>query len=633
MPPTVSTVSSNHTTGCRDAAAGPAPPRAAEGRILARPLPQLLNGRQVATKLGLYFGVLIAILLGIGYLALDHVGRANTRLERVLDNSLAELQLAEEGMRYSNDNSRIVLQFFLVRDNGVIEQMLARRAENSMRVSAILSELATRANSPKEEQLLRAVQETRSAYIDSYQRVLRLLLKENQPDTARTLMVQQTTPALSRYHAAWEEYWRYQVEQVKGANEQNRQQYDATRRLTVIFILIGGGLSTLIAMIATRAVVHVVNSRIRMQEEVHTLNAELEERVARRTGELTRTENQLRSSLLELRDYTSHVEAVNEFVELLQSCLTLEEAYQQSARVLSHFYPSGALLMLNASRNLLDVAATWGTSSTRKGPFAPESCWGLRKGRIHLAQPGSFGLLCDHLEATPSAAHLCVPMIAQGESLGVMSVEDPSPADPSTDPLLLERKQELTTSLAEQISLAFANLQLRETLKYQSVRDPLTGLFNRRHMEEVLQRELLRAARSRTSVAVLMADIDHFKRFNDAFGHEAGDVLLRELGALFRAEVRGGDIACRYGGEEFLIILVDAEAPAAVQRAEKLNEQVRSLHVQHRGETLRRISLSIGVAVFPHSGATASELITAADGALYKAKSGGRDRVAVAGGS
>ena len=222
-------------------------------------------------------------------------------------------------------------------------------------------------------------------------------------------------------------------------------------------------------------------------------------------------------------------------------------------------------------------------------------------------------------------------MVAQGESLGVLSVTDSGLPDGAADPRRLQRMQELATSLAEQISLAFANLMLRETLKYQSVRDPLTNLFNRRHMEEALQRELLRAARNGNPVAVLMADLDHFKQFNDAFGHEAGDVLLRDLGALLAAEIRGGDIACRYGGEEFLLILSDTDLPSACERAEKLQQQVRNLQVRYRGETLRRITLSIGVAGFPRHGTSASQIVTAADRALYKAKAAGRDRVVVAG--
>jgi diguanylate cyclase (GGDEF)-like protein len=397
--------------------------------------------------------------------------------------------------------------------------------------------------------------------------------------------------------------------------------------LVLLVAVLGAG----IAWAATRKVARMVNSLIRMQREFYKLNAELEQRVTQRTQELQTTENQLRGSLGELRQYTNRVETVNQLVELLQSCLTLSEAYQQASQVLQHFFPEGALLMLNPSRNLLEVAASWGEPSVRPGPFSPESCWALRKGRPHAVQPGNFGLLCEHFDPASTACHICVPMAAQGESLGVLSITDSASPDAAADPGRFQRLEELATSLAEQASLAFANLMLRETLKYQSVRDPLTGLFNRRHMEEALQRELLRAARNGAPLAILMADIDNFKRFNDAFGHEAGDLLLRDLGALLAAEIRGGDIACRYGGEEFLLILADADLQAAGKCAESLQQKVRSMQVRHRGETLRRVTLSIGVAGFPQHGTTASQIVTAADRALYKAKESGRDRVIVLG--
>jgi diguanylate cyclase (GGDEF)-like protein len=287
--------------------------------------------------------------------------------------------------------------------------------------------------------------------------------------------------------------------------------------------------------------------------------------------------------------------------------------------------------MLNPSRNLLDVEASWGAASSRQGPFTPESCWALRMGRAHLVQPDNFSLLCAHIEAGTPDSHLCIPMLAQGESLGVLSVSDPSLSDSAADSGSSQQKRELAVSLGEQISLALANLMLRETLKYQSVRDPLTGLFNRRHMEEALGRELLRAVRNETTVSVLMIDIDHFKQFNDAFGHEAGDIVLRDLGALFTSEVRGGDIACRYGGEEFLLILADADLQTAGERAERLNQLVRNMHISHGGETLRRITMSIGIACAPQHGSSAAQIVQSADEALYTAKARGRDRIVLAG--
>jgi diguanylate cyclase (GGDEF)-like protein len=166
-------------------------------------------------------------------------------------------------------------------------------------------------------------------------------------------------------------------------------------------------------------------------------------------------------------------------------------------------------------------------------------------------------------------------------------------------------------------------------LRVQSIRDPLTGLFNRRYMEESLERELKRAARSSQSVAVLMLDIDHFKRFNDTFGHQAGDSLLRALGEFLRKRTRGQDVACRYGGEEFAIILVSASIDAAGRRAELLREELKTLHVEHAGRSLGNVTFSIGISLFPIHGGTTDKLISVADQALYRAKNEGRDRVVV----
>ena len=234
---------------------------------------------------------------------------------------------------------------------------------------------------------------------------------------------------------------------------------------------------------------------------------------------------------------------------------------------------------------------------------------------------------CGHVDQTSRAGHLCVPLVGQGESLGVLSIQ--ISAVPG-DTVALQRTQQFAVTVTAQMSLAFANLMLRETLKYQSVRYPLTGLFNRRHMEEFLARELLRANRNHKPLAVFMIDLDHFKEFNDSFGHEAGDILLREVGAVLSSQIRGGDIACRYGGEEFLIILMDANLDAARQRAENLKGQVRNLQVHHRGQTLRQVTVAIGIAAYPDHGTSAQEMINAADKALYRAKTSGRDRIVVA---
>lgn len=184
--------------------------------------------------------------------------------------------------------------------------------------------------------------------------------------------------------------------------------------------------------------------------------------------------------------------------------------------------------------------------------------------------------------------------------------------------------------MVEQLTLALANLQLREQLREQSIRDPLTGLFNRRYMEETLKRELQRANRYQYPIGVVMLDIDHFKQFNDTWGHDGGDAVLRAIGLFLQEHIRGSDVACRYGGEEFILILPDAPLEDTYHRAHELRAGIKDLQIQHNGQQLPTVTTSVGVASFPVHGVTIEEVIKVADTALYQAKTGGRDQVVLA---
>jgi diguanylate cyclase (GGDEF)-like protein len=188
----------------------------------------------------------------------------------------------------------------------------------------------------------------------------------------------------------------------------------------------------------------------------------------------------------------------------------------------------------------------------------------------------------------------------------------------------------ITNSFAEQVGVSIANLRLQEALRQQSTSDALTGLYNRRYLEESLERELRRAARAKQQLSLVMFDLDHFKTFNDTFGHEAGDAVLREMGASLARTARAEDISCRFGGEEFLLILPGTSLDGARTRAERVRSQARKLAVMHQGKPVGTITVSLGVAAFPAHGSSAKELIASVDAALYRAKREGRDRVVVA---
>jgi diguanylate cyclase (GGDEF)-like protein len=224
--------------------------------------------------------------------------------------------------------------------------------------------------------------------------------------------------------------------------------------------------------------------------------------------------------------------------------------------------------------------------------------------------------------------------MVQGERLGVLHLQcdvRPRRRQRVSDFLHAEERKQLVHTAVEHIALAVANLRLQESLRLQSIRDPLTGLYNRRHMEESLHREIDRARRKNLPVGIIMIDVDHFKRFNDSAGHQAGDALLRALGRFLGDHVRSEDIACRYGGEEFILILPGATMSIAQHRAEQLRRGVeQEQRVRYHGAELPAVTVSVGVAVYPDCAATAEQVVKAADAALYAAKAAGRNQVVCA---
>jgi diguanylate cyclase (GGDEF)-like protein/PAS domain S-box-containing protein len=342
---------------------------------------------------------------------------------------------------------------------------------------------------------------------------------------------------------------------------------------------------------------------------------------------LENANKQLTGWVAELETRGQEMILLSEMGELLQTCLNEEEAQKVINRYAEQLFGSmsGTLALMKASRNFVESVATWGESQSSESIFPPDHCWALRRGHVQHGVPGDAHVRCIHVTKELHGSYLCVPMMAQGEAIGVLHLSfDVQSLDFRPD------QKRLASTFAERVGLALANLRLREALRLQSVRDPLTGLFNRRYMEESLEREIRRAARKNKSVGAIMVDLDHFKRFNDTFGHEAGDMLLREFGNLARAKTRKEDIACRYGGEEFLIIMPEATLENTQRRAEELREAVKHLELTSGGRPIGMVTASLGVAAFPDHAQTVEALVRVADAALYEAKHSGRDRVLVA---
>ncbi len=337
---------------------------------------------------------------------------------------------------------------------------------------------------------------------------------------------------------------------------------------------------------------------------------------------------------LELR--TIQTSLLNEMGSLLACSADIQEACDvvaNSAQKLFPDSPAGAIYLYRSSRDLIEAVVRWGCRDELIPTFPPNACWSLRLGQPHWSGHLGNDMVCQHLTKSSTIDSLCVPMVAQGNTIGVLHLEftskEGNPNQISSESLR-DSRQRLAVSVASNLALSLASLQLRETLREQSIRDPLTRLFNRRFLEESFERELQLAGRKRQSIAVLFLDLDHFKRFNDTFGHDAGDMVLQSLADLFRNFFRTTDICCRYGGEEFAIILPESTSSDAVLRADALRSEVKGLRLQYKKQLLGQLTISAGVAAFPEHGATAEGLLKIADQCLYESKARGRDVVTVA---
>jgi diguanylate cyclase (GGDEF)-like protein len=327
----------------------------------------------------------------------------------------------------------------------------------------------------------------------------------------------------------------------------------------------------------------------------------------------------IRASLSARRE----VETLFGMTEILQSATTSDDANAVMRATATKLLPDygGTLYVFNNSRDRLDFAIEWGPQGASPAPIhiAPHSCWALKRGKPHLNDVSPDSLRCSHGDGVTTA--LEIPIIARGEVHGLLILRASALKDVET----LKRIQPIALALADAMSLALSNIALSERLRNQALRDPLTSLYNRRFLEEMLERLTTDAERRRAPVAAIMMDLDHFKKLNDRHGHAAGDLVLRDVASAVLTCLRPADIACRYGGEELAILLPDTTLEAAIGRA----EQIRA-HIGAMTSNDLTVTASFGVASMPENCARASELLPTADAALYIAKDEGRDRVVAA---
>jgi diguanylate cyclase (GGDEF)-like protein len=349
--------------------------------------------------------------------------------------------------------------------------------------------------------------------------------------------------------------------------------------------------------------------------------------------QLTASHEQIGHLLDNARRQTAEVTQISELGSLLQACTSREEVFRLIPERLRRLFPgaSGSVSLFSASKNRVESAAEWGVCPTDR-IFSPEQCWALRRGCTHAHPGGRSVPHCSHLLG--EGPSVCIPLIANGDTFGTLAVQNDEPLSPISDPdagsAAFARRLQVAATVAEHIAVAIANLNLRESLRVQAVRDPLTGLYNRRYMQEFLDRELLLARRKRRPLAVMMLDLDYFKRYNDNFGHSAGDQALAAVGETLLRCVRAEDVVCRYGGEEFALILPECSLRQATVRAEEICRRIRENRAHPDQQAAGVLTLSIGVAAFDETTDRVDLLLKFADDALYQAKRAGRNRVVAA---
>jgi len=322
------------------------------------------------------------------------------------------------------------------------------------------------------------------------------------------------------------------------------------------------------------------------------------------------------------RDSREQIQELFAMTDMLQAAETYEDAgavLMATARRLLPGY-GAALLVFNNSRDRLDLARAWDMPDGFDAPetLSPSNCWALKRGKPHINAPGDATLCCAHHGSNIASVEL--PMMACGQLHGLLIITHPE-IDGAFDRLMDMRR--LGRALADSMSLALSNISLREKLRTQSLRDPLTGLYNRRYMEDALERFVSLGSRTGASTAVVMLDLDNFKKLNDEHGHAKGDAVLRDVAAQIVGALRPTDVVCRYGGEELVVILPDCSLEDALDKAEALRERIESLSASHECA----IGASLGVAAVPETATSATDILPIADAALYAAKKAGKNRV------
>ncbi len=391
-----------------------------------------------------------------------------------------------------------------------------------------------------------------------------------------------------------------------------------------------------------------VTKLVRISRELEELNRQLEARAEERTRALEASNSELASEVVkreyaqqelhesnerlnrylrELERHNEDVTRLNLLSDQLHCCDTHDELLEVLDRSCSELFGSeGGALLEWRDDQLCMIGSPWGVGAGQRWQFTSETLLALRRGRLFPAFIEEQGLVSAEV-SQGNWQLLCAPLQSRGSGIGVL-VQLRSQPYWTNDSIADDRLEQVLRAMADHTALALNNLSLREQLREQSLSDPLTGLYNRRYLYQQMDRLAAMWERNGQPFALILIDVDYFKSFNDRFGHDVGDEVLVCLAEILRQQVRRSDVACRMGGEEFVVLMAGAQELQAIERAEAIRQAVAAMRVEGAAGT--RVTVSAGVALYPEHGDDAFTLLRAADRAMYDSKRQGRDRITLA---
>jgi len=345
-------------------------------------------------------------------------------------------------------------------------------------------------------------------------------------------------------------------------------------------------------------------------------------------GGNTETNDRLVKRLSVFNQSRNEIALMSKMGGFLQICINMQETHRVIAQFLPLLLPSvdGALYLLNSSTDMYGWTTGWGNSVESDEVFSPDACWSIRRRKVHHYKCDNAEELCHHCTKGMKRSYLDIPLIYQGKILGLLHLEDKNEnGRDNNDTLLNGLTKNLATIVAGQLAFALSNIGLQEVIREQAIRDTLTGLYNRRYMEQALDKQLRHATRTNSSVGVITLDLDSFGKFNERYGYKSGDLIMRNLGDFLKSNSHPDDIVCRGNGDEFAIICPQICPDRLKQRAEEILEGLKYFNKRHQDLYQEPLTLSLGTAIFPNDGHTSEQIIKSAETALKQAEREGGD--------